>query len=52
MKRKEILDSGYAEIAPPLEEGSECWYLPLFGVCHPKKPNQKCGVFDASAKYH
>lgn len=25
---KEILDSRHAEIAPPLKEGTECWYLP------------------------
>ena len=48
---REILDSGHAEIAPPLEEGTECWYLPLFGVYHPKKPNQIRGVFDASARF-
>ena len=48
---REILDSGHAEIAPPLEEGTECWYLPLFGVYHHKKPNQIRGVFDASARF-
>ena len=49
---KEILDSGHAETAPPLKENTECWYLPLFGVYHPKKPTQIRGVFDASARYH
>ena len=48
---KEILDSGHAERAPPLSSTEECWYLPLFGVYHPKKPDQIRGVFDASAKY-
>ena len=48
---KEILDSGHAEKAPPLEESEECWYLPLFGVYYPKKPNQIRDVFDASVKY-
>lgn len=48
---KDIFDNGHAERAPPLEESEECWYLPLFGVYHPKKPNQIRGVFDASAKH-
>ena len=47
---KEILDSGHAERAP-LDKSKECWYLPLFGIYHPKKPTQIRGVFDASAKY-
>ena len=49
---KEILDSGHAETVPPLKENTDCWYLPLFGVHHPKKPTQIRGVFDASAKYN
>ena len=48
---KEILDKDHAEIAPPLEEDSECWYLPLFGVYHPKKLIEISGIFDASAKF-
>ena len=48
---KRIFDSNHAEIAPPLKENEECWYLPLFGVYHPKKPDQIRGVFDASAKH-
>ena len=48
---KEILDNDHAERAPPLDENKECWYLPLFGVYHPKKPTQICGVFDSSAKH-
>ena len=46
-----ILDNGYAEIAPPLLPGEECWYVPIFGVYHPKKPNKLRVVFDSSAKY-
>ncbi|XP_074662167.1 uncharacterized protein LOC141914773 [Tubulanus polymorphus] len=46
-----ILDNNHAEVAPPLLEGEECWYLPLFGVYHPKKPDQIRGVFDSSAKF-
>jgi hypothetical protein len=40
--------SGAAEIAPKDIPG-ECWYLPLFGVYHPRKPDQIKGVFDSSA---
>jgi hypothetical protein len=38
-----VLKSGAAEIA------GECWYLPLFGVYQPRKPDQIRGVFDSSA---
>ena len=46
-----IFEKGYAEVAPPLKEKEECWYLPIFGVYHPKKPNQLRGVFDSSAQF-
>lgn len=46
---KKVLDSGSAEVAPPLAKGEEFWYLPVFGVYHPKKPEQIRGVFDSSA---
>lgn len=46
-----MLDKGHAELAPPLQEGAECWYLPTFGVYHPKKPNKIRVVFDSSAQY-
>jgi hypothetical protein len=29
-----ILDNNHAEVAPPLQEYEERWYLPLFGVYH------------------
>ncbi|XP_071149163.1 uncharacterized protein [Mytilus edulis] len=45
-----ILDNNHAELAPPLDDHEERWYLPLFGVYHPKKPDQIRGVFDSSAK--
>ena len=45
---QKVLDNNHAEIAPPLEEKEECWYLPIFGVYHPKKPNQIRVVFDSS----
>ena len=48
---EQILKIGHAEVAPPLSESQECWYLPLFGVYHPKKQDQIRGVFDASFKY-
>lgn len=40
-----------AEPAPPLKEGEERWYLPIFGVYHPQKPDQIRVVFDSSAKH-
>jgi hypothetical protein len=45
-----ILHSGAAEIAPTTCH-DECWYLPLFGVYHPRKPNKLRGVFDSFASY-
>lgn len=46
-----IFDANHVEVAPPLRDLEECWYLPIFGVYHPKKPDQIRGVFDSSAKY-
>ena len=43
-----VLKRGAAEIAPKDIPG-ECWYLPLFGVYHPRKPDQIRGVFDSPA---
>ncbi|XP_030209647.1 uncharacterized protein LOC115541880 [Gadus morhua] len=48
---KKIFDNGHAEVAPPLEENEEGWYLPTFGVYHPQKPGSIRVVFDSSAKY-
>lgn len=48
---KKIFDCNHAEIAPQLMKEEECWYLPIFGVYHPKKPSQIRAVFDSSAKY-
>ncbi|XP_031755219.1 uncharacterized protein LOC116409808 [Xenopus tropicalis] len=45
-----VIQNGHAEIAPPLNPREECWYLPLFGVYHPKKPQQIRVVFDSSAQ--
>ncbi|KAI3352353.1 hypothetical protein L3Q82_005321 [Scortum barcoo] len=46
-----IFSNGHAEVAPPLKQGEECWYLPTFGVYHPQKPNKIRVVFDSSAQY-
>ncbi|XP_035988362.1 uncharacterized protein LOC118560918 [Fundulus heteroclitus] len=48
---EKIFSNGHAEVAPPVKQGEECWYLPTFGVYHPKKPNQIRIVFDSSAQY-
>ncbi|XP_061170421.1 uncharacterized protein LOC133179742 [Saccostrea echinata] len=45
-----ILDK-HAELAPPVSDGKEYWYLPVFGVYHPRKPDKIRGVFDSSAKH-
>ena len=47
---KKIFDCKHAEVAPPLKDGDEHWYLPIFGVYHPKKPDQIRAVFDSSAE--
>lgn len=46
-----LIKNGHAEIAPPLTQTDECWYLPVFGIYHPKKPNQLRAFFDSCAKY-
>lgn len=48
---KKVFENDQAELAPELEEHQERWYLPLFGVYHPQKPNQIRVVFDSSAKH-
>ncbi|XP_060077584.1 uncharacterized protein LOC132557112 [Ylistrum balloti] len=50
---KKIIDRGHAEVASPIsiDDDRERWYLPLFGVYHPKKPGKIRGVFDSSAKF-
>ncbi len=47
-----MFKNGHAELAPPLSEREEQWYLPTFGVYHPKKPNQIRVVFDSSARHN
>ncbi|XP_028254480.1 uncharacterized protein LOC114430714 [Parambassis ranga] len=48
---QKMLDNDHAELAPPLEENKEHWYLPSFGVYHPQKPDELRIVFDSSAEY-
>ena len=48
---EKIVANGHAEVAPQLKEDEECWFLPSFGVYHPRKPNQIRVVFDSSAQY-
>ena len=48
---RRIIDNGHAEQAPELDSNTECWYLPLFAVYHPKKPGSIRCVFDSSAKF-
>ncbi|XP_072144398.1 uncharacterized protein [Dermacentor andersoni] len=47
----DLFIKGHAEEAPPLNVDEECWYLPIFGVHHPQKPDQIRVVFDSSAQY-
>ena len=46
-----VFSSGAAERAQPLSGDKESWYLPIFGVYHPKKPGKIRGVFDSSIVY-
>ncbi|XP_053576923.1 uncharacterized protein LOC128666383 [Bombina bombina] len=48
---QKMFENKHAEPAPPLKEGEECWYLPSFGIYHPRKPGQIRVVFDSSAQY-
>lgn len=49
---EKVFENGHAEVAPPLKDEEERWYLPIFGVYHPKKPGQIQVVFDSSAQYN
>jgi hypothetical protein len=46
-----ILDSGHAEITPPIQQDQECWYLPILGVYHPKKKDKIRVFFDSSCQH-
>ncbi len=47
-----LLNNGHAEKAPLEEEdsGTPRWYLPHFGVYHPRKPGKIRVVFDSAAE--
>ncbi|XP_041427144.1 uncharacterized protein LOC121396364 [Xenopus laevis] len=45
-----IFQNNHAEMAPALRDLEERWYLPTFGVYHPKKLGQIRVVFDSSAR--
>ncbi|PIK56556.1 hypothetical protein BSL78_06524 [Apostichopus japonicus] len=46
-----MIDNGHAEPAPFLDTNKKHWYLPMFGVHHPQKPDQIRVVFDSSAEF-
>ena len=46
-----MLDNKHCEKAPTLKSGEEHWYLPVFGVYHPRKPESIRLVFDSSSKF-
>ncbi|XP_052770823.1 uncharacterized protein LOC128210513 [Mya arenaria] len=49
---QKIFDSDAAKkVSENEENGQERWYLPLFGVYHPKKRDKIRGVFDSSVFY-
>ncbi|XP_074634093.1 uncharacterized protein LOC141892648 [Acropora palmata] len=53
---EKILSKGHASPVPPdelkpKERPGELWYLPHFGVYHPKKPTQIRVVFDSSTEF-
>lgn len=47
---EKLFENEHAEIAPTIDNKNECWYLPIFGVYHPQKPEQIRVVFDSSAE--
>ena len=47
----EVFFKGHAETEPALQEGEECWFLPIFVVYSRKNPNQILMVFDSSATF-
>ncbi|CAE1306091.1 unnamed protein product [Acanthosepion pharaonis] len=49
---EKIFADARAEVAPPLKQEEERWYLPMFGIYHPKKTNKIRVVFDSSAQYN
>jgi len=48
---EKVFVNKHAEVAPPLRKDQERWYLPIFGVYHPRKPGNIRVVFDSSAQH-
>ena len=51
---EKIISKGHASEIPATEieaPSGQVWYLPHFGIYHPKKPTQIRVVFDTSAEY-
>ncbi|KAK3093009.1 hypothetical protein FSP39_009964 [Pinctada imbricata] len=48
---QKLFDKGHIEKAPDLPVDSERWYLPMFGIYHPRKPGSIRVVFDSSAQF-
>lgn len=48
---EKVFQNNHAEVAPPLKREEERWYLPFFGVYHPRKPGNIRVVFDSSAQH-
>lgn len=48
---EKMFKKAHAEVAQPMQPGQECWYLPLFGMYHPRKPEKIHVVFDSSTSY-
>ena len=49
---QKIFDNDHAEIVPQEDLGPDklCWYLPYFGVYHPKRKNKIRALLDAAAE--
>ena len=48
---QKLISNHHAEIAPRIPVSLERWYIPIFAVYHPKKPDSVRVVFDSSAKF-
>ncbi len=47
----DMFEKAHAEVTPMVQPGQEYWYLPMFGVYHPRKPDRIHVVCDSSASY-
>ena len=46
-----ICEQDQAELAPPLHDGEECWYLPSFVMYHNTQPDKIRVAFVSSASH-